>query len=146
VERRENADGHADRHRDHHRRQRELHRGRHGAGDHLGHRLAGLERTAQVALEGLHQEVGVLHRQRPVEPQFAADAGDGLGVGPLLESGGDRVARHHVHQDEGDEAHPQEDGNPLQEATHDEGEHGHLPSQAIWEGTGRSGPLRLMGT
>ena len=64
-----------------------------------------------------------LHMQRLVQPEVAADGGDHLRRRGRAGADGRRIGRHHLHQQEADQQHPEQDRDGEQQPVHGVAQH-----------------------
>ena len=100
----------------------ELQGRRHALQDHAADRLGRAVAKAELALHGIADEVQELDRRGIVEAELLAQRFALLHRGVLADHGVDRVADI-AEQEEGDDAHRQQHGDGLQQASEDESEH-----------------------
>ena len=90
-------------------------------GDERRHGLAGLNRDAEVAADGIAEVDKKLGRERLIEPVLVTDAREDLLGGLLPREDHRRVSRHEVQEREGAEAHPEQHRQEQQHASSDVG-------------------------
>src|SRR5215475_6153735 len=112
--RRDEAERNAHEHGQDHAHRGELEGGGKAAQDLRGHGSPRTERTAEIALEGAGEKRPVLHVERALEAELRAHALHhelrGVGAGDQAHW----IARHHVHDGEGEEGHAEEHRHRLE--------------------------------
>ena len=137
LERRGDADRDADQQLEEDAEEGDHHRRREALQDGLHDRQLRLVRVAEVAVQQVPQVEAVLRRDRLVEPEVVADAGEHRRGGVRAGDGLGGVARHGERQQEGDHADEEEDDDHPEQA----------PDEVLAHGLRRSagaGRLRTM--
>ncbi len=111
ADRRKNSKGNREQHRRAHRRERQLKSSRQPFGNSGGNRLARPERHAEITLCQPREKAAVLHVQRAIEPEPAAQNRDVLRRGAVPEHRLHRIARHEMNKREHEGSHAEEDRN-----------------------------------
>src|SRR5690625_796443 len=151
VDRRENAERQANQQSHAHPREGELQCGGQAQHDLVDHLLPRADGGTQVTLEQAAYVVGVLHRQRAVEPVGGAELLQlfrANTLGSLTNDGEDRVTRRHPRHQEDDEGDAEENRNQAQEAPGDIADQcllGQLRFAKVEHHTGEADVLTLQG-
>ena len=144
VDMRSRADGREDPQRNRkkdgndHRCRCQLNRRRQTLGYRCGDRLIRAERDTEIALRQPLEKAAVLHVQRSIEAEPAAQIRDVARRGAVSEHRLDRIARHQMNEREHEGRHAQENGNRQEKASRQEMDHAPLTIDYAVSTTGQS--------
>ena len=116
---------------DQHRRERQLEGGGQAIENRRRHRLIRPQRHAEVPGREALEESGVLHVQRPIEPQSAAQLRDVLRRRALAEHRLNRIARHEMDEREDERRDAHKDRNGEQQPADQEACHADRPRRVM---------------
>ncbi len=88
--------------------------------------MVAAQRHAEITLQRIDREAVVLRPERLIDAELVAQILELLRRRPVAEEQRRDVARQHMHREEDDDAHPDQDEDELHEPPHDVLRHGRL--------------------